>query len=659
MLLALAGTAAAQDKRLSITLEPLIPTCRTAGPLPVEWRCSWSGTGIREGQIVFDVLDGNRVTSHFVSGTVVLSNGEQRFRQLLPPMEVLDQYERADLRIRFITKDQTFQIGEQSVRIPRRQQSVFAIGICDAWDVSQVAPAATLEEHLELEQFDPQRKKEDRPFSARPIVTVSSRILPRNLPSDPLSYTGFDMLVIAGEGLGALREPQLQALRQWVEAGGSLAISPTKVLKPHQVAFLNGLAEGSQPNAAPYSLDENGRLVETLPPGVSGLRPLRTGLGRTLIIPADTTPDFESNAWIDSVKFLWKFRKMPSISMTAPTKLSGQTDWNEHVQALPPLGYPLLDTSWLVRFLMPQTVRTLPLGLMAGILGIYIICVGPLDYYFLGRLRMRKWTWLLFPVLTIAFASFIVGLSNRSLQRGNVRESVVIVDLVNGNKVARVNRFEMMFLGVGQTVQTTANRAMFVPLTVQQSDVPMDVQYQTGSVREKARSPHQSDPIYNGWIPGQCTVSQTVPQWTPQLNRLMQIAPSATDYPPGFDWDSITVSDLQNAPARKALEERMRATFGPQSAMYVKSSAGDIGPQAAPTYMQFGGAYRATPSMLLEPNTRQALYKVVSQVSPAGGANPIDLPLMDESDPNLWLLSVTVPRDGEIWIYRRMYRGAE
>ena len=646
LVLALAGSVSAQDKRLAISLEPLVPTCRSGAPLPIEWRCTWNGTGILEGEIQFDISDSSQRLGSFTTGTIVLSGGEQRFRQLLPPMEVVDQYEQADIEVRFVTKSQTIRLGNQSVRIPRRQQGVFAIAACDAWDIAVAAPAAILAQHLEMEQFDPQRADLNRPVTARPITTVSTRASPQSLPTDPLNYTGYDMVVVAGDGFGALRDSQLQALRQWVEAGGSLLISPTGALQGHHLAFLNGLIAKSISNSTPYTLDGNGRLVDSVSRSEETARRLRTGLGRTAILRTEALPDFETQDWLKTVKFLWKFRTKPVVSR------------EKNLSAAASLALPRSSGNQFVRLLMPKTVHTLPLGWMGGILALYIACVGPLDYFLLGRLRMRKWTWVLFPVLTLAFAVSIVWMSNQTMQRGNVRKSVVILDVIEGNKVSRMNRFELLFLGSGQTAETQANRALFVPMNTQQYDLPEDLQI--ARQRGVLRSSLVSAPRYAGWIPGQCTVSQDIPQWTPQLNRMMTIAPAPADYPAGFDWDAISVADLDGDKPRQALQAKVQAAFGPEAAMYVLKKgqhfSGSTGP---PVEWKEFGHQMAAPIYQLEAPPQHGLFQLISQLSPGGSANFTDLSLLDSNDSDQYLLSVQVPHQGELWIYRRIYRGDE
>ena len=45
---------------------------------------------------------------------------------------------------------------------------------------------------------------------------------PERLPTEPLGYCGFDLLLLFDEGFSSLRERQLLAILDWVDAGGSV-----------------------------------------------------------------------------------------------------------------------------------------------------------------------------------------------------------------------------------------------------------------------------------------------------------------------------------------------------------------------------------------------------------------------------------------------------
>ena len=64
----------------------------------------------------------------------------------------------------------------------------------------------------------------------------------------------------------------------------------------------------------------------------------------------------------------------------------------------------------------------------------------------LGLLRMRRLTWILFPVVTIAFAVFTLFLSRWYLGTNDSRQAIEINDIVKGGTTARRTRIELLFL---------------------------------------------------------------------------------------------------------------------------------------------------------------------------------------------------------------------
>ena len=52
-------------------------------------------------------------------------------------------------------------------------------------------------------------------------------------------------------------------------------------------------------------------------------------------------------------------------------------------------------------------------------------------------------------------------------------------------------------------------------------------------------------------------------------------------------------------------------------------------------------------------------FSIVSQVSPQGSASLEDLPILDATDDNQWLLMVAVQTDNVTKIYRRIYYADE
>jgi hypothetical protein len=68
-----------------------------------------------------------------------------------------------------------------------------------------------------------------------------------------------------------------------------------------------------------------------------------------------------------------------------------------------------------------------PVGGMIGLLGVYILLIGPVNYLVLKRLDKREWAWVTMPILILAFAAGAYGFG--SLLRGSnviVNEAAIV-----------------------------------------------------------------------------------------------------------------------------------------------------------------------------------------------------------------------------------------
>src|SRR2546429_987 len=57
----------------------------------------------------------------------------------------------------------------------------------------------------------------------------------------------------------------------------------------------------------------------------------------------------------------------------------------------------------LVPSLMPKHVRLVPTGIIVVMFVLFLLAIGPLDYFGLGWLKRRSYTWFTFPAATIGF----------------------------------------------------------------------------------------------------------------------------------------------------------------------------------------------------------------------------------------------------------------
>lgn len=704
-LIAAPQPAATADVALSVEVEGLTSTARAGAPVPVVVRLIWNGGGLLEGHLYLTIRDEADVLARVRVDDVVVSGGEQRFRAMLPAVSSNNRFGELSLDVEFETDGGTIDLGNHSLRIPGQWQRWFGMCVCAPWDVSDHPALRKLAGGLQLEQFHPDRQTGQAALAAREIGTSMSTVSPGEMPRDPLSYCAFDLVVLDAASFAALESDQLQALRQWVNAGGNVCVFAGESISPQHAAFLNELVGASE-----YLLDTQGRLMTPDKDAQREIRFFRYGVGRGAILhgAAEAWENVDEERWRAVAAWLWRVRREQqdyvvergawNPAAVIPTVREWQ-QWQGQpgsgtlpLMALSPA--PLQSGQQLLNRLMPEDVEVVPLGLIALILVVYVLLIGPADYFVLGWVRQRKLTWVVFPAVTVGATLLTVWLSHLYMGASANRRAITFIDIGEGGGVARQSRFEMLFTGSAQEMQTEMRRALLTPLDHQRlGGAVYDPRYGF----QNANADLLVGPArYAGRMPAQYVVAQDIPQWTPQINRHFAIAPEAEV--PRFDWSSVEPESLVSRDlfSPQQLDEmRQQFTGSPHVWSPVYRSA------IIPTDLQreiqqaFGSGtsvylfhrsamYRFNNNEVLvwtnAPNSKNlvqaneqttdisgfvgelcvksdGLFSIVSTVAPAGGSGFDDLPLLDSSNPNEWLLVIAVDHGDELVIYRKLYTG--
>jgi hypothetical protein len=229
-----------------------------------------------------------------------------------------------------------------------------------------------------------------------------------DLPGRVEGWSVIDRLVWQDIDSNTLTSEQLEALRRWIAAGGRLIIvggsagigtlsafpddilpyRPTATLDadPATLASLVGRApDGAADVAAMAGELARGRALAT-----SGDRAIAAeltyGSGRVTILGFDTTTSWLAES--KAVDGLWR-SALPART-TDGTLLIDDSQLIQAVYQLPALALPPTE------------------GLL-GIIGAYILIIGPINYLILRRLDRRELAWVTMPVLVLAFATVAFG----------------------------------------------------------------------------------------------------------------------------------------------------------------------------------------------------------------------------------------------------------
>ncbi len=731
--------AFAQTAQVIIDRAATSPPLRSDAPMTIIWRIQSQASKLVDGQLEVTIHDGPELLGHAVVKDIVLSSGEQIVRTILPPIESNNQSGTFTARAKFVS--QNVQLGDEySIEIPAPSpwgRHMVAL-LCVPGHVNPASDTRQLVDRLRIENWNADSTDVT-------IKTYQAFVRPDDMPPDPLGYCGYDLVILAYEGLAEFKESQIKPLLEWVDAGGSLCLVPGQAtLKDYHIAFLNRVARASD-SEPQFVLDSSGRLVT---PGSKGdgatedgdgatpaiLR--RHGLGRIAIVPGKldrllTGHDTELRTLL---AFLWKMRKdrlaefLNSGTYLVKTEKpvdevqKGENDWanrdfnvsyakirRDHYQLA---QLPLQSGDQLLSRLMPEGLRVVPMSLIGVILIVYVLLIGPGDWFVLGAIKRRKWTWFTFPFVTVALTLLTVWLAEWYMQISDNRRAVTFYDVGANGRIARRNRFEVLFQGSERDVITELNREIFSAMTLQRFSNAMwyTIQQQQRQGVDQRRA-YTQVPYVEGRVPAQYTVRQFVSQWTPQLNRRFTIPriptpaaqeskdPAAPDANPAhsFDWsqfadlkkyNSQTLTVVAGADGkvpqpdkqlRNDLIARVKQTFGESAhiAAFFNGKrdlmAGNFAfLHAGPVYgvdaegnpinqpQVYYGNYNPNPNQYsflddVSVNGMGGLFDVVSQMSPTGGKDFEDLALIDPSDPDQWLLIVAVERGNEVDLYRKLY----
>jgi hypothetical protein len=283
---------------------------------------------------------------------------------------------------------------------------------------------------------------------------------------------------------------------------------------------------------------------------------------------------------------------------------------------------------------------------LAGMLTLFVLMIGPVDYAVLGWLRRRRYTWVLFPVMTAAFTVVTMWMANRYLGHGDHRRALVFVDIGEHGVVLRQDRYELLFAGHDQSVGMNVQDGLWAPMerTVLARDRLRDGGYPYFG-RPGQMESESTPPLCEGVIPGRFQVNQMIHQWQPQLNRILSLDPPPTSI--AADWDAVDLAILQSS----GTEHLLSATLFRQppgdlfllhgtNVVYVERGVGLLPPSLISASCTGGS---------------NGVFSLVAQLSPSGGGNFEDLAVLDESDPGQWMVVVVTQAGDDIVVYRRVY----
>ncbi len=236
-----------------------------------------------------------------------------------------------------------------------------------------------------------------------------------DIPPQVEALASLDALIVHDVDTGALSLLQRDALRRWVEGGGHLVVTgganwqrstagladllPVTVSGIQRMDNLDALAQlGGRVLSGPAliavsSLREG--TVQVSQDGVPLIARRDVGLGHVDFVAWD--PAAEPLASWTGYDAVWS--SLLQAENVQPPWGSGVKDSNAAIQALSALPGAGLPPAWQI----------------CGFLLLYIVILGPVNYFMLNRLNRRELAWLTVPVISLVFGgcAYLTGFQAR------------------------------------------------------------------------------------------------------------------------------------------------------------------------------------------------------------------------------------------------------
>ena len=666
--------AFAQEKlELELSLSTVTPNVRSDAPLSLDVRLeSWSQE-LLAGRLELKCYDGRKLVGQYRSNELVLSAGERHSRVILPPVSLAKELSLLTVKVQFVSDSANHDLGTFELRVPVHWRRSFVIGVVHPDETAFAESGSSLGNALRLDQFD------GGAYRGFGLTTTASLIIPRELRADSLGLFSFDVLALTGQGFSELAPDQLSAIGDWVEAGGSLLVVVDCATSPAQLEFLNRIKRVAQNNPLTF-LDTDRLLPERNEDSPLTFGKYHPGLGRAILL--STLPQKDEKAELrEIVAYLWKmrlgqssqFRETGTLKLP-PKQMSGGRSGafgNPYSAYRPFKQVRLAEADGLATILLPDRVQGIPPEVVVVILTLFLITIVPVDYFLLGYLKRRKYTWLLLPLVSLGFTWFTIWLGNAYLGTADYRTSLEFVDLTDGNRVLRSSRFELLFTAKQREVTTELKQTLHTMISAQRKS-DEDEWNAAGSMRttdEEVRPPLEPDhPMYEGNMPTSFTVRQQMRKWSPQVSRQTSLR---TERPvPQFELDDLEalLQKSSGAMATAEWQRRLREgilTLAPQSTVLLCNGhqVTDLTASEKDSRGERAGSPAAKNSQLRQlvhkacVRPASGLFSVVSQVSPNGAGDFEDLAVLDPDDLNQWLLVILEEQGDDYVVFRRLIRG--
>ena len=469
VLLAMPGTSAGQklpmfddegDLLLSAQFKVLSDIARTNLPTPLEIPLIWRGDRLLHGHLHYSIfsLDPDEPILRMVSPPLTLDQVPRELKAMLPPIsDSLAQSGSLFVHLTFIEdgNDEPFdlethsmQLGDDPVassyqrvrnlflsEIDRHSGAAYTIAIVHSGFGSNFG----LRDGERMwwkdygigihsrQTLDAQRAMlKNRNYGWHYLPTIHfAELSPAAVPALPVQLTGYDVMCIQG-GIDEVTVQQRGALAEWIRIGGGMILKvPAATSEWAQISeFLRNCHAQATPD---FPLEQ--------------LTLLTCDLGKILLVPENYSPVTE-----EEMGAAYELRPeqrniadaaVPVVVHDSSHKAIVDQLWSSDARIAPEFASDTAD------LLAPPGLYTLPVRSILICLGLFLLFAAPLDYYYLGLIRRRNLTWIIYPVAAL-FCSWLVMRATADRITGKDNGSWEIVTLGVDSTPLRIESFRLM-----------------------------------------------------------------------------------------------------------------------------------------------------------------------------------------------------------------------
>ncbi len=297
-----------------------------------------------------------------------------------------------------------------------------------------------------------QQISNDSQSVAKQVVDLS------RLPNSWLAYDSIDTIFLTtddNELLAKLSADQLTAIEQWVLRGGKLIISATPEHSAEWFGSGQPLARfAPSPIKSTLQFSNSSRLEnfaksrkQLLKNGDTPIDivDIKTSVAKVWVVDENRNPLIVQYAMgLGNVVFVAFDLKHPSVvawqsySDLIRVLNEGQTSTDRDSisslgSGLGHLGFTDLIGQLFAPMEQFSKVQFVPFTAIAILIGLYILCIGPLDYFLLRKFfRRMELTWVTFPLFSLLFCGLAVWISQWSRPKTIQANQLEIID-INAN----------------------------------------------------------------------------------------------------------------------------------------------------------------------------------------------------------------------------------